>query len=59
MFRDFLWKSDPLELHIPMPCLNMWEIICEYPSSQPGLQTGNEIISIAFGNNWTPFNNKI
>ena len=23
MFRGFLWKSDPLELHIPV-CLDMW-----------------------------------
>ena len=23
MLRDFLWKSDPLEQHIPI-CLNMW-----------------------------------
>ena len=28
MFRDFLWKSDPLEGHIP------YVLICEYPPSR-------------------------
>ena len=33
-FRDFLWKTDPFEWHIPV-CLNMWILLSLFPHPTP------------------------
>ena len=54
MFRDFLWKSNPLEWHIPI-CLNMWDSPPPPPPPRKvteGAKVVTKMWSRSLGNVW-------